>query len=275
MMTDSTKFMYSISQYIVEYPSTVLTGSVHNQTEELTSLYFHFSHLHFTYYEPILYYICMDSVRIITICAIPYFLYVSKSPKGHFLTTLTCLHAQPSHTQRNKLLFKFHSMEEAKLHNASILTTYDYDISRAITAQSNSQISFGSEFRNPSSGSHFSFISVTTSTSHNGHRDRGDHKSTIKHREMLDKAIQEDITTCFALPLPIDIIHLIPNASLAPLGCIEQEINNERGEHISKYRMTHNQSFPGPSSSSVNKQVIKEALPSCMYSFVLLGSPLF
>ncbi len=81
---------------------------------------------------------------------------------------------------------------------------------------------------------------------------------------MLDKAIQEDITKGFALPLPADILHLIPNASLTPLGCIEQETINERGQCVPKYRMMHDQSFPGPSSFSINQRVIKEDLPSCM-----------
>jgi hypothetical protein len=50
---------------------------------------------------------------------------------------------------------------------------------------------------------------------------------------------------------------------------------NELGEKIPKYHMTHDQSFPGPSGNSVNLRVIKEALPSCMYSFVLIRSLLY
>jgi hypothetical protein len=61
----------------------------------------------------------------------------------------------------------------------------------------------------------------------------------------------------------------MPHATLAPLGCIDQETINERGEHTSKFRMTHDQSFPGPSGHSVNERVIKEALPNCMYSRML------
>ncbi len=71
----------------------------------------------------------------------------------------------------------------------------------------------------------------------------------------------------FALPLSIEILNLIPNASLAPLGCHEQETINELGEWIPKFWMTHDQSFPGPSSLSVNLRVIQELLPPCMYSF--------
>ncbi len=79
----------------------------------------------------------------------------------------------------------------------------------------------------------------------------------------------------FALPLPIQLIHLIPNASLGPLGCHLQETINEKGEKIPKYRMMHNQSFPGPSGQSVNNRVIQDLLVHCMYSFVLLRSLYF
>jgi hypothetical protein len=51
---------------------------------------------------------------------------------------------------------------------------------------------------------------------------------------------------------------------------MEQSTINELGERIPKHRMTHDQSFPGPSLLSVNLRVIKEQLPQCMYSFVLL-----
>jgi len=46
----------------------------------------------------------------------------------------------------------------------------------------------------------------------------------------LRKNIINNISRGFALPLPTEILHLIPNASLAPLGCVEQESINELGE---------------------------------------------
>jgi hypothetical protein len=104
------------------------------------------------------------------------------------------------------------------------------------------------------------------------HKNRGNHKSALKNAEILDKIIKEDVERGFALPLPIHLTKYIPNASIAPLGCQEQETINERGERIPKYRMTHDQSFPGPSNLSVNLRVIQEQLPPCMYSHVLLRS---
>jgi hypothetical protein len=64
--------------------------------------------------------------------------------------------------------------------------------------------------------------------------------------------IQEDVEWGFALPLPIELLPYISNASIVPLGCHEQTTINASGEQVSKFRLTHDQSFPGPSGSSVN-----------------------
>lgn len=104
------------------------------------------------------------------------------------------------------------------------------------------------------------------------HRQCGNHKSTASYNDILEIIITENIERGFALPLPTALLHLIPNASLAPLGCHLQETINERGERIPKYKMTHDQTFPGPSEMSVNLRVNQDHLPSCMYSFVLLKS---
>jgi hypothetical protein len=85
----------------------------------------------------------------------------------------------------------------------------------------------------------------------------------------LDKIISEDIERGFALPLPLEIFHFLPHASIAPIGCQRQWSINEMGVRTLKYRMTHDQSFPRPSGNSVNLRVIKEKLPPIMYIFVL------
>jgi hypothetical protein len=101
------------------------------------------------------------------------------------------------------------------------------------------------------------------------HLNRGNHKSAIRHKNTLDDLINKDIKLGFALPLPIQSLFSIPNASITPLGCQEQETINTDGERIPKFRMLHDQTFPGPSGKSVNLRVIKDILPPCMYSFVL------
>jgi len=102
------------------------------------------------------------------------------------------------------------------------------------------------------------------------HASRGNHKSAEKYQNALDDIINNDIHRGFALPLPTDILFELPGASLAPLGCIGQDTINERGKRTKKFRMTHDQSFLGPSQHSVNERVLKELLPNCMYSFALL-----
>ncbi len=97
----------------------------------------------------------------------------------------------------------------------------------------------------------------------------GNYQSASKHKAILDNLISEDISKGLALPLKIDTLQILQNASIAPLGCIKQTSINEKEDWVIKYRMTHDQSFPGPSSLSVNKQVSKELLPPRMYSFVL------
>lgn len=102
--------------------------------------------------------------------------------------------------------------------------------------------------------------------------ERGNHKSLEKYSELIDPLILEDIDRGFALPLPLEILPKLSGASIAQLGCHKQTTIDEKGNIIPKYRLTHDQSFPGPSGKSVNLRVKKDFLPPIMYSFVL--SPL-
>jgi hypothetical protein len=101
------------------------------------------------------------------------------------------------------------------------------------------------------------------------HRDRGNHKSLSNFASFIDPVIVKDIERGFTLPLPIELLDRIKRASLAPLGCHKQTSINAMGEIIPKYRLTHDQSFPGPLGKSVNLRVRKDLLPPIMYSFVL------
>jgi hypothetical protein len=176
--------------------------------------------------------------------------------------------------------------------NASILEKYNYDLNSIITSSHPSPISCSSEFK-PSSdlqeilqhhpnwphleiildkGATFPLRPISQQdriTDLNFHLERGNHKSTLKFKKMLDPIISEDVNRGFSLPFPLDVLFKILNASLAPLGCHKQDTINKIGVKIPKFRMTHDQSFPGPSGLSVNLRVIKESLPPIMYSFVL------
>jgi hypothetical protein len=192
-------------------------------------------------------------------------------------------------------LFRFDRLEEAAIHNATVLRLHKFDLNAVITSNYPSQLSYGSEFR-PSSdleellqhhphwphlrrildeGATFPLLPI----SHEErlmdlkfHLKRGNLKSTIKYKAEMESSITEDVVRGFSLPLPTDVLFDIPNASLAPLGCHKQVTINEMGAQIPKYRMTHDQTFSGPSGLSVNLHVKKNSLPTIMYSFVLLRS---
>jgi hypothetical protein len=102
------------------------------------------------------------------------------------------------------------------------------------------------------------------------HANRGNHQSAVKNAAILKSIIQEDVQRGFALPLPITALHFIPNAYLAPLGCVKQSSVDMLGNRVVKYRMTHNQTFPGPSELSVNLRVQHDKLPPIRYSYVLM-----
>jgi hypothetical protein len=101
------------------------------------------------------------------------------------------------------------------------------------------------------------------------HCNRGNHKSLEKYSSFIEPVITEDIERGFALPLLLDVLEKTKGASIAPLGCHKQSSINAFGELVPKYRLTHDQSFPGPSGLSVNIHIRKEFLPLIMYSFVL------
>jgi len=179
----------------------------------------------------------------------------------------------------------------AAAYNADILASHDYDLNRVICLRK-SQISYGSEFRDSGilepllkyhplwprlrdildNGARFPLEPMRDADRISDlefHRNRGNHKSLGKDEDFIDPVISEDIERGFALPLPMEILNKIPQASIAPLGCHRQTTINALGEIIPKYRLTHDQSFPGPSGLSVNLRVKKDLLPPILYSFVL------
>jgi len=195
----------------------------------------------------------------------------------------------------NPPLFIFKFSEAAASHNAMVLANHDFDLDLIIHNQHPSQISYGLEFR-PSAqiedllsqhplwrrlkeildqGATFPLDEISDSDRQTDlvfHSNRGNHKSASKNHQVLREIIREDVERGLALPLPVTALHFLPKASLAPLGCIQQSLLDTSGNKTKKIRMTHDQSFSGPSKLSVNLRVQQSKLPPIMYSFVLLWS---
>jgi hypothetical protein len=138
------------------------------------------------------------------------------------------------------------------LHNAIVLESYNFTVDQAIRAQEGSQVFYGSEFKHFTllqellehhphldsfknllqNGATFPFLPLSHEVRIKDlifHKDRGNHKSVSKNINKINNIISEEIQRGFALPLPIEILHHTPNASLALLGCtrIHQQIRRE------------------------------------------------
>ena len=69
--------------------------------------------------------------------------------------------------------------------------------------------------------------------------------------------MENEITNGWALSLPPNFAHAIPDAEVAPHGCVTQATVNKLREIMEKDRVTHDQSFPGAfSNTSVNGREI-------------------
>ena len=51
---------------------------------------------------------------------------------------------------------------------------------------------------------------------------RGNHKSTQDQQELLETLVQDDVNASFQLPIPVEAVHNIPNAVVAPHGVTHQ-----------------------------------------------------
>ncbi len=198
-------------------------------------------------------------------------------------------------TPLNPPLFIFKRCPNAAAHNAKILEEHNFQLDSIIKTQHPSQISYGSEFRSSidleellrnhplwpklqdilDNGASFPLEPISDKDREEDldfHSTRGNHKSTMKYFDIINNIVTEDIERGFALPLPLSILKKLPNASIAPLGCQKQSTIDDKGNIIPKYRMTHDQTFPGPSGLSVNLRIKKDLLPSILYSYVLCRS---
>jgi len=208
-----------------------------------------------------------------------------------FMSLVSSIFKQESHNL-NPPGFIFRKCPFAAAHNATVLEAFDLDLDRFIRHHHPSQISFGSEFKPTSSiepllgdhplwprlkeillnGATFPLLEMSEedrAMDIDFHKNRGNHKSLSKYATFINPIISEDIERGFALPLPLNILEKITKASLAPLGCHKQTTIDMNGKTVPKYRLTHDQSFPGPSGKSVNLRVRKDLLPPIMYSSVL------
>jgi hypothetical protein len=161
-----------------------------------------------------------------------------------FVELVEKLHSKaPSHLKQPLFIFKL--CHKAADYNVKVLADNNFDLNKITEAQHPSQISFGSEFRPPdqlefilqnqpiwerlqeilSKGATFPLNDIPLQDrlkDLNFHATHGNHKSVIFHSQVIQELITEDVEQGFALPLPVTVLHFLPNALLAPLGCVKQ-----------------------------------------------------
>ena len=190
--------------------------------------------------------------------------------------------------------FCFEMTLEAAEKNFLVLKHHDFDLGKAIEAQSTSPVGYGSEFRktgilSPLLRNH-PFWPMMKSILENGAEWPMDpiseesciadvkeallfenHKGAISQPELLMKLVTGDVIHGYSLPLPLDKIKRLPHVCMAPLNIQAQWTINERGEIIPKDRLTHDQSYKWEhSGTSVNSRCDSSSLPHCMFGKCLL-----
>jgi hypothetical protein len=191
--------------------------------------------------------------------------------------------------------FAFEWSPEAAAHNFEILRKYHFDLASALDQQPYSALTIGSEFRSPSilapiierhplwpkvhqmlvSGCDYALEPLTEAERLEDIRAnmlRGNHQSAKQHSNRIQEMMESEVTNGWQLILPKLATFLLAGAVLGPLGIVSQETISERGEIISKWRLTHDQSFNviPKTIRSVNDRVKWEELTPCMYGTALI-----
>jgi hypothetical protein len=158
----------------------------------------------------------------------------------------------------NPPLFIFKLCPSTAGFNAKVLAENNFDLESIILQQHPSQLSYGSEFRDPnlleellgqhpiwprlksilSEGAHFPLEEISSEERETDlvfHASRGNHKSASKNIEILRDIVKEDVERGFAIPLPVTALHFLKGASLAPLGCVQQSSIDMLGNRVVKH----------------------------------------
>jgi hypothetical protein len=186
----------------------------------------------------------------------------------------------------------FEASDAAANHNQTILQSYNNDLSMLLDDHQDSILNYGSEFRSTtvlehlllhhyrwpklyqllSRGSNWKLHDIDDSLRKQKNLEfinRGNHKSAIKHADVLSDTLLKEIAHGWMIPFPLNYVNNIKHAEIAPVGIAEQWQPNPDGSRSIKYRLTHDQSFEASVGQSVNKRVIPEALDQLFYGHCL------
>ena len=217
------------------------------------------------------------------------------SPPSWFLREIHIIAAEPSPTP-TKSSVRFDVSKEAADHNASLLREIDYDFQRFFQAQTGTTLDFGSEFRrleqiSPLLRQHPGFTELAevlvTGMPYRYSREitekeretevlamlaRGNHKSAQEEPDIVEKLLTKDVVHGFSMVIPIELVPLIPNAMVQPVGLAKQWTLDEDGNRMIKYRITQDLSYSETSKESpmsINSRIDMDQYPEMVYGWAL------
>ena len=216
-------------------------------------------------------------------------------PPSWFLSALVGV-AEKEPTVPLKAPFEFVNSVEAATRNAEVLKSFDYDLEKLIQKHSDTTLGYGSEFRTVEQLApllrrhpHFTELSqvLKTGMSYVFLREldpdtkleemrtllkRGNHKSAKDHPEQVKILLTKDVTHGFSIPIPTGIVEKIPNATIQPLGLAQQWTLDEKGNRVTKFRMTQDLSYSSNRiglTRSINSRIDMNAYTEMIYGWCL------
>ena len=168
------------------------------------------------------------------------------------------------------------------------MNKYNKDLSKAIVAQFNSPLGYGSEFRPTNTlevifsrhpnwtrmknilenGSAWPLEELEESKRETDMKEAlsfGNHKGAVRNPILLRKLIDKDVVHGYGLVLPLSKIDLIPGVLLATMNIMTQNTIEEHRIILEKDKLTHNQSYKSGSGTSVSSRVDKDNLLPCRF----------
>ena len=101
---------------------------------------------------------------------------------------------------------------------------------------------------------------------------RGNHKSVLENEnaKTLLKNYTAEVERGWMLPLPVYCLRKLAGAVVIPVGVHTQSTIDEKGKRKVKRMITHDASFPPPSTHSVNNRLVCELLTDCFYGHCMM-----
>jgi hypothetical protein len=207
-----------------------------------------------------------DSMSIQILTQALFIAHLYKDTPPWFLPEIRNILARKLQTPANVTL-RFQLSKEAAEENMRTLQKYNNNLSALIENNAGSIVSYGSEFRPVSHlefllmhhvnwlplikmltrGSVWPLTPIEESDRLQKNEEfiaRGNHKSANKYLAILKDTLEKEVKQGWMIPVPLHFINKIPDAELAPVGIDDKQFKVlPDGSKLTKYRLTHNQSF--------------------------------